>query len=79
MLCVELNWASQAGGYNVHYLGRADGYDQLMGRWGRHLAPFLLKFAEVKDGDRVLDVGCGTGSLTRALLAHVPQSEVVGS
>ena len=56
----------------------AEGYDQLMGRWSSRLAPLLIEFADVKDGDQVLDMGCGTGSLTRALLEHLPQSEVVG-
>lgn len=42
----------------------ADGYDQFMGRWSRRLAPLFLDFAGVADGERVIDVGCGTGSLT---------------
>ncbi|CAN5401882.1 class I SAM-dependent methyltransferase [soil metagenome] len=42
----------------------ADGYDQYMGRWSKRLAPLFLDFAEVADGDRIIDVGCGTGSLT---------------
>jgi len=42
----------------------ADGYDQYMGRWSKRLAPLFLDFAGVADGERILDVGCGTGSLT---------------
>ncbi|MBX4992336.1 SAM-dependent methyltransferase [Rhizobium binae] len=45
----------------------ADGYERLMGRWSKRLAPMLIDFAEVADGERVLDVGCGTGSLTFTL------------
>lgn len=45
----------------------ADTYEQAMGRWSRHLAPLLIRFGSVTDGDRVGDVGCGTGSLTFAL------------
>jgi SAM-dependent methyltransferase len=56
----------------------AEAYDQLMGRWSRKLAPLLIEFAEVQNGDRVLDVGCGTGSLSRTLLELMPHSEVVG-
>ncbi len=41
----------------------AEGYERLMGRWSRRLAPLLIGFAGLSDGDRVLDVGCGTGSL----------------
>lgn len=40
-----------------------------MGRWSRRLATRLLDFVGVTDGT-VLDVGCGTGSLTAALLEH---------
>ena len=45
----------------------ADSYDQIMGRWSRRLATRFLDFVGVTDG-AVLDVGCGTGSLTAALL-----------
>ncbi len=41
----------------------AEGYERLMGRWSRRLAPLLIGFGGLSDGDRVLDVGCGTGSL----------------
>ncbi len=50
--------------FNVH---DAAGYEQLMGRWSRKLAPKFIDFAGVADGEKVLDVGCGTGSLTFAL------------
>jgi hypothetical protein len=45
----------------------ADAYERIMGRWSRRLAPQLIRFGGLSDGDRVLDVGCGTGSLTFAL------------
>lgn len=53
----------------------ADRYEQLMGRWSRRLAPSLIRFGVLHDGDRVLDMGCGTGSLTFAL----PEFANVGS
>jgi len=56
----------------------AEAYDQLMGRWSRQLAPALIDFACVKNGDRVIDIGCGTGSLSRALLDHGSTIQVVG-
>ena len=51
----------------------AAGYEGIMGRWSRRLAPLLIRHGGLADGDRVLDVGCGTGSLTFALptLANV--------
>ena len=45
-----------------------DGYEQTMGRWSRKLAPHFLAFAGCGDGERVLDLGCGTGVLGAALL-----------
>jgi SAM-dependent methyltransferase len=47
--------------------GDGAGYDLQMGRWSRRLAPLLIDFAGVTHASRVLDVGCGTGSLTFAL------------
>jgi SAM-dependent methyltransferase len=54
------------------------GYERFMGRWSRLLAPAYISFAGVKDGDRVLDVGTGSGSLAAALEASMPASEIVG-
>lgn len=45
-----------------------DGYEMLMGRWSRRLADRFLDFVGTADGEDVLDVGCGTGCLTFALL-----------
>jgi SAM-dependent methyltransferase len=47
------------------------GYELQMGRWSRRLAPLLRDFAGMSGALRVLDVGCGTGSLSSAL-AHDP-------
>ena len=54
------------------------GYERFMGRWSRLLAPELIAFAGVKDGDHVLDVGTGTGSLGSAIEARMPSSRIVG-
>jgi ubiquinone/menaquinone biosynthesis C-methylase UbiE len=54
----------------------AGGYEQLMGRWSRVLAGPFIGFAGVAGGERVLDVGCGTGSLTFALPQAADVAEV---
>lgn len=56
----------------------AEAYERFMGRWSQHLAPPFLKFAGLNDGDRVLDVGSGTGSLAFAVQKEAPTSRVVG-
>jgi len=48
----------------------ADTYDSYMGRWSRRLAQLFIDFAGLADGERVLDIGCGTGNLTFALPAR---------
>ena len=56
----------------------ADGYDQFMGRWSRRLAPLFLDFAGAADGERIIDVGCGTGSLTLLIPDRANISAVEG-
>jgi SAM-dependent methyltransferase len=48
----------------------AEAYEASMGRWSRRLASPFLDFAGVPPRGRVLDAGCGTGSLTLALADH---------
>jgi SAM-dependent methyltransferase len=49
-----------------------------MGRWSRSVAREFLSWLAEAPGGRWLDVGCGTGELTRAILAHTAPREVVG-
>lgn len=53
-------------------------YERFMGRWSSRLAPSFLRFVEVEDGWQVLDVGCGTGSLCRALVESADRIRVAG-
>src|SRR6516165_681408 len=45
----------------------AGNYERLMGRWSRRLATLFIEHAGVADGEEILEIGCGTGSLTFAL------------
>jgi SAM-dependent methyltransferase len=47
-----------------------ESYDDFMGRYSVRLAPLFADFAGVAEGQRVLDVGAGTGALTRELVAR---------
>lgn len=53
-------------------------YDRFMGRWSARLSAFFLDFTEIQDGQHVLDVGCGTGSLSRAVVGIGEESKVTG-
>lgn len=56
----------------------ATAYERFMGRWSRRLAVAFARFAGIRDSDRVLDVGCGTGALCAAILAQHPKATVTG-
>jgi len=50
-----------------------------MGGWSKTLAPLFIEFiGGIREGDRVLDVGCGTGSLTFTIADTTRASKIVG-
>lgn len=60
----------------MEFSAAAEQYDRFMGRYTRTLAPALVDAAQVGDGMRVVDVGCGPGGLTRALADTVGEANV---
>ncbi len=69
---------SEASTTSSAFSGDAESYEQFMGRWSSRLAGPFIDFVGVSDGDAVLDVGCGTGSLTLALAARAKAAAVTG-
>ena len=55
-----------------------DLYEPYVGRWSRQVAPALLAWLQVPPHAAWLDVGCGTGALTQAILAGAQPASVVG-
>jgi SAM-dependent methyltransferase len=56
----------------------ADAYDRHVGRYSPQLASALIEFAGVEPGMRALDVGCGPGALTAALVERLGTANVFG-
>jgi ubiquinone/menaquinone biosynthesis C-methylase UbiE len=54
-----------------------DNYDLYMGRWSRQIAPAFLDLLPVEKGLDWLEVGCGTGALTAAILARWDPADLV--
>jgi SAM-dependent methyltransferase len=62
----------------THAWGNADAYEAYMGRWSRPAAEAFLAWLAPSPGQRWLDVGCGTGALTQAILVAADPDEVLG-
>jgi SAM-dependent methyltransferase len=54
----------------------AEAYDRFVGRYGAPLAAVLVEFAGIAPGMRALDVGCGPGALTGALVERLGADRV---
>lgn len=57
---------------------RGDPYEQYVGRWSRQVAPLFLHWLGAPVGRRWLDVGCGTGALSAAILDKCAPLSVAG-
>jgi len=58
----------------------ADGgaYERLMGRWSRLAGEIFLDWLDTPANARWLDVGCGNGAFTEALIGRCAPIEVIG-
>lgn len=55
-----------------------DAYEAYVGRWSRQVAVGFLDWLRVPARRRWADIGCGTGALSAAIVAHADPVEVVG-
>lgn len=57
---------------------RGNPYERYVGRWSRQIAPRFLSWLGLPRGRRWLDVGCGTGALSAAILEHCAPASLAG-
>ena len=50
-----------------------------MGRWSRHVAVEFVDWLDIPAGLRWLDIGCGTGALTAAVLSRADPVSILGT
>lgn len=60
------------------FFAESAAYERFMGRWSRQVAPLLVRFAGVREGQAVLDVGSGTGAPALAVAQEAPSSRITG-
>jgi trans-aconitate methyltransferase len=62
----------------AHVWQDADAYEAFMGRWSRPVAEPVLAWLGASPRLAWLDVGCGTGALTQAILDRTNPREILG-
>ncbi len=56
---------------------RGDPYELFMGRWSRLIAPEFIHWLEMPSDRSWLDIGCGTGSLSKTILALASPARIL--
>jgi len=54
-----------------------DSYDAYMGRWSRRIAPEFLSWLGMAEGRDWLEIGCGTGALSAAILERCRPRDLI--
>jgi SAM-dependent methyltransferase len=57
---------------------RGSPYEQFIGRWSRTIAPLFVSWLDKPANQRWLDVGCGTGVLSAAVLDRCAPGSLIG-
>ena len=55
-----------------------DAYERFVGRWSRLVAQEFIRWLAIPEGKQWLDVGCGTGILSRRILEETNPKTVMG-
>lgn len=63
---------------SASYWAHGDAYERYMGRWSRRIAEPFVRGLEAPSGLRWVDVGCGTGALSSAVLDLCAPASLVG-
>ena len=58
--------------------GSGDAYEKYMGRWSRRIAPLFLDWLDIAPDAAWIDIGCGTGVLSSAILTKRAPKRVAG-
>jgi ubiquinone/menaquinone biosynthesis C-methylase UbiE len=61
-----------------HVWANTEAYEAFMGRWSRPVAEAILAWLGSPPGLTWLDVGCGTGALTQAILDAAEPRAILG-
>lgn len=56
---------------------RGSPYEQYVGRWSRQVAPRFVSWLDLEPGLSWLDLGCGTGALSAAILDRCAPARVI--
>jgi SAM-dependent methyltransferase len=63
---------------SIYVANDAASYERSMGRWSRRLATPFIEFAAIGAARNIVDIGCGTGSLSFALAEADPGAAITG-
>jgi ubiquinone/menaquinone biosynthesis C-methylase UbiE len=61
-----------------HLFADGEAYERLMARWSRSAGEIFLDWLDIPTNLRWLDVGCGNGAFTEAVIARCSPAEVIG-
>jgi SAM-dependent methyltransferase len=63
---------------SVFHASDGAAYEVWLGRWANRLARAFLDFVDFPETGELLDVGCGTGALTLAMVERWPERGIIG-